>query len=417
MTEERAVDRKAEIEALLARERAGRGRRVWVWAALALALVLAGGWFWASRGGGAGETAYRTALAERTDLRVTVTATGTVEPTSLVEVSSELSGTLEEVLVDFNDRVRSGQELARLDTTKLEAERAVAEANVTSAQAQLYGAQTVLSEAREEYDSAVVLDERGTISHQALIERRTAYNRALAEVTMAEANLDLARARLKVVEADLAKACICSPVDGVVLDRAADKGQIVAASFSAPVLFTIAEDLTQLEVQVAIDEADIGVVEEGQRAVFTVEAHDERSFPARIRTVRYAPQMVEGVVSYTAVLSVENEDLALRPGMTATAEVIVSDIEDVLTVPNAALRYAPPHRADTENRGGGLLGLLMPGPPETGSGLASGRAVWVLRDGRPVEVPVETGATDGRRTEIVEGDLRDGDPVVIAEEG
>jgi HlyD family secretion protein len=381
--------------------------------------LVAAWWLWSAFAGGEGDVTYRMATVERGPLRVAVTATGTVEPTNLVDVSSELSGTLAEVLVDFNDAVRAGQPLATLDTTKLEAELAVAQANVTAATAQLASAETTLAETRDDYDSAVALDERGVASRQSLVASRAAFYRAQAAVTVAKANLDLARAQLKVVEADLSKACICSPIDGVVLDRAADAGQIVASSLSAPVLFTIAEDLAEMEVQVAIDEADIGAIAEGDRAVFTVEAYDARNFPAEIRTVRYASETVDGVVSYTAVLSVENDDLALRPGMTATAEIIVDELAEVLTVPNAALRYAPPAEPEDadENRGGGLLGMIMPSRPETGSSRASGRSVWVLREGAPVEVPVDTGATDGSRTVIAEGALAAGDRVITGQEG
>lgn len=409
----------AEIEARLGLGgRRGGWRRGGLWVLAALAVAAGGLALWLGLGGGGAETAYRTEPVSRADLTVTVTATGTVEPTNQVDISSELSGTLRSVNVDYNDMVTAGQELAALDTTKLEAELAVAEANVTSAEAQLARARTTLEEARENYDRTLALDERGVASHQTLLADRAEYDRAAADVTVAEANLDLARAQLGLVQADLDKACICSPINGVVLDRAADKGQIVASSLSAPVLFTIAEDLTQMEVQVAVDEADIGAISEGDAVLFTVDAYDERSFPATIRTIRYAPETVEGVVSYTAVLSVENEDLSLRPGMTATADIIVSELKDVLAVPNGALRYAPAvEPEEEENSGGGLLGMIMPHRPGDGTATASGKSVWVLRDGEPVEVPVVPGESDGSLTQIVEGDLSVGDRVILGEEG
>ncbi|MDX2482554.1 MAG: efflux RND transporter periplasmic adaptor subunit [Pseudodonghicola sp.] len=407
----------AEIEARLGlgQRRARRGG--WLWG-LVLVVVVAGGFaLWRTLATGDDAAAYRTGLVQRADLVVTVTATGTVEPTNLVEISSELSGTLRAVNVDYNDAVTAGQVLATLDTTKLEAEMAVAAANVSAAEAQLVRARATLDEARDNYDRVTALDARGVSSQQSLMAQRAAYGRAVADVTVAEANLDLARAQHGLVQADLDKACICSPINGVVLDRAVDAGQIVASALSAPVLFTIAEDLTRMDVQVAVDEADIGAISEGDAVVFTVDAYDDRSFPATIRTIRFAPETVEGVVSYTAVLSVQNDDLSLRPGMTATADIIVAELSDVLAVPNGALRYAPPQQIESEQSGGGgLLGMIMPHRPED-QPRASGKSVWVLRAGKPVEVPVVPGASDGSLTEILKGDLRAGEPVILGEGG
>ena len=406
----------AEIEARLGLGQTRARWRGWLWA-LALVVVAAGGFaLWRGLGTGEDAAGYRTAPATLADLVVTVTATGTVEPTNLVEISSELSGTLRGVAVDYNDMVKAGQVLATLDTTKLEAELAVAEANVTAAQAQLERARATLVEARDNYDRAATLDERGVTSHQSLIAQRAAFDRAAAEVTVAEANLELARAQRGLVQADLDKACICSPIDGVVLDRAADAGQIVASALSAPVLFTVAEDLTEMEVQVAVDEADIGAISEGDRVVFTVDAYDDRSFPAEIKTIRYASETVDGVVSYTAVLAVRNDDLSLRPGMTATADIIVAELEGVLAVPNAALRYAPVVEVEEDSGGGGLLGMIMPHRPDAGA-RGSGKSVWVLREGAPVEVPVEPGQSDGSLTEIRGGELRAGELVILGEGG
>lgn len=416
MSDPAAQSRKSEIQERLNMGRSGHAGRKWLWGGLVAAAVIGGGvWMMLGGQGDGGQTAYRTAAVEQGDLRVTVTATGTVEPTNLVEISSELSGTLSAVLVDYNDSVKQGQELATLDTTKLKAALAVAEATVASAQAQLSSAEATLAETKEDYDNTIALDERGVTSHTTLLTKRAAYYRAQAQVKVAAANLDLAKAQLQEGEADLAKACICSPIDGVVLERDADKGQIVASSLSAPVLFTIAEDLTKMEVQVAVDEADIGRVAEGIPATFTVEAYDERSFPAVIRTVRYASETVDGVVSYTAILTVENEDMALRPGMTATAEIIVADLTDVLSVPNAALRYAPPVEVEEESSGGGLLGMIMPKRPSNDAGRADGKSVWVLRDGVAVEVAVTPGDTDGSRTVIAAGDLAAGDLVITGQ--
>lgn len=408
--------RKQEIEARLQMGKGGAPRRYLLWAAVVIGVALGAWVLFGMLVGSEAQTSYRTSEVSMGDLRVTVTATGTVEPTNLVEVSSELSGTIRAVHVDFNDSVAQGQELATLDTTKLEAALAVAQATVSSAEAQLSSAQTTLAETKDDYDNAIALDARGVTSHTTLITKRAAFYRAGAQVKVADANLDLAKAQLQEVAADLAKACICSPINGVVLDRDADKGQIVASSLSAPVLFTLAEDLTEMEVQVAVDEADIGRVSAGKTASFTVEAYDDRSFPAVISSVRYASETVDGVVSYTAILSVENEDMALRPGMTATAEIIVSHLENVLSVPNAALRYAPPVEVEQESSGGGLLGMIMPKAP-SGTAKSSGKSVWMLKDGLPVEVPVTPGDSDGSRTQIIEGALTEGDLIITGQEG
>ena len=341
-----------------------------------------------------------------------VTATGTVEPTNLVEISSELSGTLASVEVDFNDTVEVGQTLARLDTGKLMAQVAVYQASLDAAIARVAMAQASLTEAREVYEAGQELDRRGVQSHQTSVAQRAAYVRAEASLQSAIADRSLAEANLDLQQADLEMACICSPIRGVVLDRSADVGQIVAAALSAPVLFTIAEDLREMELRVDIDEADIGRVAVGAAASFTVEAYDDLEFPAAIAEIRFAPQTIAGVVTYKAVLSVDNSEMLLRPGMTATADIRVAAAQDVLTVPNAALRYAPPV---------GDAGEMFDGPPSGGPanpfggrGETGGDAgtVWVLRDGEAREIPVETGLTDGRFTQILAGDLAEGDLVI-----
>jgi HlyD family secretion protein len=338
----------------------------------------------------------------------------------MVDISSELSGTLIEVLVDYNDVVEAGQVLARLDTANLEARVAVQRAALRAAQAGVARAQANLGEARSNHDTILELDRRGVASHQNLVEARAALDRAAAEVAVAEADVALSAANLQLAETELAKACICSPVDGVVLDRKADAGQIVAATLSAPVLFSIAEDLTRMELQVAIDEADIGRLAPGNLATFRVDAYDQRDFPARIAKVRYAPDVVDGVVTYLATLDVDNSDLSLRPGMTATAEIVVHEVEDALLVPNAALRFRPEQAttaAPADDRSSGLLGLLMPRRPDETSAPRSARTVWVLRDGAAVEIAVEPGDTDGRFTEIRGDALAVGDLVIIGQEG
>ncbi|MBD3764261.1 MAG: efflux RND transporter periplasmic adaptor subunit [Rhodobacterales bacterium] len=348
-------------------------------------------------------------------LTVTVTATGTVQPTTQVDVSSELSGTVAAVEVDYNDSVEAGQPLARLDDTKLRAQLANAEASAAAATARLAQAEATLREAEANYLTEAELDRRGVSTQRSVTAYETAFAQARAAVDIARADLSLAQANLALHRADLAKAVIRSPIRGVVLDRAVDAGQIVAASLQAPTLFTLAEDLARMQLQVDVDEADIGRVAVGQTASFTVDAFPDRVFPATIAQVRFAPETSDGVVTYKAILTVDNADLALRPGMTATATVTVAHQDAALVVPNAALRFTPPVAAEDEgSRGGGLLGLIMPRAPVPAPPLDPGapRQVWVLRDGTPVAVPVTTGDTDGRITAILSGDLAPGAAVI-----
>ncbi|MFQ6775839.1 efflux RND transporter periplasmic adaptor subunit [Cereibacter sphaeroides] len=409
------TDRSDDLARILDRRR--RGRR-WLWPLLALVLLAGGGLLWASRQGAEPGLAYVIEPVERGGLVVTVMATGTVQPTTQVEVSSELSGTLAAVEVDYNDEVAVGQPLARLDDTRLKAQVANAEASLEAAEGRLEQARATALEAAENYRSRSALDQRGVAAHLDLVATEAAHKRAESEVKIAEADRTLAAANLEVQRVDLAKAVIRSPIRGIVLDRAAEAGQIVASSLNTPVLFTLAEDLTRMELRVDIDEADIGRVRVGNRASFKVDAYPGRSFKAEIVQVRYAPETTDGVVTYKAVLSVDNGERLLRPGMTATATITVAEVEGALLVPNAALRFAPPAVAQPGssggNRGGGLLGLIMPRPPglATETDAASGPTVWVLRDGKPDRVAVETGETDGRRTEIRGGALEAGDPVI-----
>ena len=407
---------KTDIEAIA---RKSRRARPWPWIILALVAAAAAGlWYWQAARGDAGAVRYTTQAATRGDITVTVTATGTVEPLNTVEISSELSGTVRAVLADYNDEVEEGDVLAKLDTDKLIANVEHSEASLTAAQANLVQAEVTLEEEQADYERAQNLAERGISSEETLLQARAAWQRAGAALDTAKANVKLAQADLKQNKADLAKAEITSPINGIVLDRAVEPGQIVAASLSAPVLFTLAEDLSHMNLTVDIDEADIGQVSVGNAARFSVEAYQEKDFDAEITQLRYAPEEVEGVVTYKAILDVTNTDLLLRPGMTATADITVARLDDVLTVPNAALRFAPPVQTENDSGGSGLLGMLMPRRPrsggqQTGAANAQGmRSIWVLRDGAPVEVKVRTGRTDGSRTMVTEGDLAEGDPVI-----
>lgn len=407
-------DSRPDLAALSRMPRRRRGR-LWLWLVLLLALGGAALWYWQVS---QGETryVYDTAPVTRGDLEVTVVATGTVQPTTQVELSSELSGTLAAVEVDYNDEVTEGQVLARLDDTKLKAAVTNAEAQLVSARAKLASAEATVTETAEALTTAEALDKRGLQQRQTYVAAKAAHDRAVAAVEMAKADVTLAEANLSSQKADLDKAEIRSPINGIVLTRAAEKGQIVAASLNAPILFTLAEDLTRMELRVSVDEADIGRVKVGQEATFTVDAYPGRAFDARITSLRYAPDDTENVVSYTAVLSVSNEDLLLRPGMTATATITIARDEGVLLVPVASLRYAPPAQTSSSRSGRGLMGFILPSPPSnTPAGRVDGSGVWVLRGGVPVRVKVTPGATDGTKIVVTSEELQEGDAVILSQ--
>jgi HlyD family secretion protein len=254
------------------------------------------------------------------------------------------------------------------------------------------------------------------ISTQELDTAQAAYDRAVASLDSARADVSVAEADLKLNETNLAKAYIRSPIDGVVLTRTVEPGQTVASSLQAPVLFSIAEDLKKMELQVDVDEADVGKVRVGQRASFNVDAYPDRAFPATIRDIRFASETIQGVVTYKAVLDIDNSELLLRPGMTATAEIKVTELKDALLIPNAGLRYMPTTNSSAESRS--FLSRLLPGRPRFRASspqeqTGRDRTVWMLRNGEPAQVKVRIGSSDGKRTEIQSGELTAGDKVIV----
>lgn len=354
---------------------------------------------------------YVTQPARRGDLVVTVSATGTLDPVKKVDVGIEVSGTIKEVAVDYNDEVKVGQVLARLDTTRLEAQALQSKAALESAKARVLQAQATAQEAEAKLAKLNRVREisGGKMPAQSELDAaQAALARATADDRSAHAQVDQAQATLNANETDVAKAVIRSPVDGVVLVRKVEPGQTVAASFASPVLFTLAEDLKQIKLLVDVDEADVGSVRSGQDAQFTVDAYPDRRFPAQITQVRYGSETVDGVVTYKAVLQVDNSSLLLRPGMTATAVITVKTVADALLVPNAALRFVPPDAptsAEGERRS--LVSSLIPHPPrqapkkqESGNGSNRQHSVWTLRDGLPVAIAVAKGVSDGNMTEV-----------------
>ena len=364
---------------------------------------------------------YKTAEVTRGNMTVTVTATGTLQPVNQVEVGSEISGTIKTVLVDFNDRVKQGQVLASMDTDQLQAKVNQAQAALQLARARVKQSEATTIETRKILTRFTELAKKSFLSQQDWDAAQASYDRAVADLTSARAQVVQSQASLDAESTTLAKATIHSPINGIVLKRDVEPGQTVAAAFQTPVLFTLAENLTQMELHVDVDEADVGQVAEGQVAEFTVDAYANNNFPAKIIEVHFASQTVDGVVTYETVLSVDNSDLLLRPGMTATADIVVKQVEDALLLPNAALRFSPPIQEEKiESDGGSLISKLMPRPPRPSSNRndttkadKKQQLVWVLRGDQAVAIAVATGSTDGIMTEITSGDLQPGMALIV----
>ena len=397
-------------------------RRPALWVAVA-ALLLAGAglWWWlASRAASAAPT-YTTQAVARGNLTLSVTANGTLQPTRTISIGSELSGTVLKVNVDVNDRIKKGQVLVVLDTAKLRDQILRAQATVASAQGRV--AQTAAT-VKETQAGLARLEEvarlsGGQVPSKAELDSgRAALARAVADEASARAGVKDAQAALSTDQINLSKASIVAPADGVVLTRSVDPGNAVAASLQAVTLFTVAEDLTKLRLWVYVDEADVSAVKVGQDASFTVSAYPGRAFPAKVTRVGFGSTITDNVVTYLTYMDVDNADLALRPGMTATSTITATQRKDVLLVPNAALRFAPT-AAPTATAKKGITSGLMMGPPRNakrsaaaGASTALARQVYVLREGAPVAVAVTPGISDGRMTEITGGDLQAGMQVI-----
>ena len=358
---------------------------------------------------------YTTDPLKRGDISLTITATGNLEPTNEVTVGSELSGTTLEVYVDTNDKVVKGQPLAKLDTSKLSQQTESSRASLAAAKAKVVQAEATVRE------SAAALARQqelhrisgGKVPSQADLDTAIATaDRAQADLVSARAAVGQANAEVLINESDLAKAIIKSPIDGIVLTRSIEPGQTVAASFTAPELFVIAENLDHMKLKVAVAEADIGRVAKGQKATFTVDAWPSRAYTASVLKVTYGSSVTDNVVTYETELEVANTDLSLRPGMTATADIRVAERKQVFLVPSAALRFNP---AATAAASPGMqkksfVQSLTPMPPrqssksgDTGATVkaAPGNThIWVLRNGDPVQIPVAVGLSDERHTEV-----------------
>ena len=333
---------------------------------IAVVAILGGGaWWWTARKGEAADSAYRTATIERGDIRVAISATGTLSAISTVTVGSQISGQVTDVLVDYNSEVKKGEVLARIDPSTYEAQIEQGNAQIANAQASLKQAQATLANAELDYTRKADLGRQKLVAQSDVDLARAARDQARAQVNAAQASIRQQTASTQTTRVNLDRTVIRSPVDGVVLTRTIEPGQTVAASLQAPELFTIAEDLSKMKIELAVDEADIGQVKVGQAVSFTVDAFADRQFRGQVQQVRLSATTTSNVVTYPVVVSVDNSDGTLLPGLTVNAEIEVSKRDDILKVSNAALRYKPTGEAAAataaaqapqggQNRGGGI---------------------------------------------------------------
>ena len=395
-------------------------RRILLFLAV-LAVLAAGGFFTLRARAGDSGPKYETAEVTRGRVASQVTATGTLSPVVTVEVGSQVSGRIQELLVDFNSRVKKGQVVARIDPELIQSDVAKARANLTAARAAVTRAEAERTDAKKKFERMGAMASQGLVAKVESETAQATYDSASAGVASARAALTQASAALKQQETNLTYTTIRSPIDGVVISRDVQVGQTVAASLQAPKLFTIAEDLALMEVHTSVAESDVGSLAEGMAVEFTVDAFPAEKFAGTVKQVRYSPTTVQNVVTYDAVVAVDNRELKLRPGMTADVSFLVQEREDALLVPNAALRFRPPQApaADQEPAAGAADNRAR----ERRSGQRSSaadrpvrrnrRQVWKLgQDGQPVAVRVEIGISDGRQTVIAGGELSPGDRII-----
>lgn len=351
---------------------------------------------------------YVTTPSARQALEVTVVATGSLDALETVDVGAETSGRVLEVLVDFNDPVKAGQPLLRLDTEQLEARVEEARAQLLAANASVRSAVATAKEARLAAKRSQELFEKSLASQAQLEQAKAAAARAQASVSSASAQATVAKANLKSAETARDRATVTSPIDGIVLSRNVEAGQTLASQFQVPVLFRIAKDLRHMELAIQIDEADVGKVKEGQKASFTVDAYEAQTFPSQVVSLRNVPTLEQNVVTYEAILRVDNTQRLLRPGMTATATIVTSRKEQVLVVPNAALRFTPPDVLAKEEA------LKKLGKKEEEDDPELPFRVWTIDEsGQAQGIRVAIGATDGAHTEITSGALAPDTPLIV----
>jgi HlyD family secretion protein len=400
-------------------------RRGIVAAVVVLALA-AGYWVYARSQRPTGPK-FETVKVTRGNITAKVTATGTLSALVTVQVGSQVSGRIAQLFADYNSPVKKGQVIAKIDPALFSAAVENAKANVAAAVGQLAQAKANAKNAGLQRGRSKKLRDQNLIAQADFDTADATADATAANVAVQEGQLQQARAQLHQAEVNLAYTTIISPTDGTVISRAVDVGQTVAASFSAPVLFTIAQDLTKMQVDTSVAEADVGKLSPQMAAVFTVDAYPNEKFKGTVRQIRNAPQTVQNVVTYDAVIDVDNRELKLKPGMTANVTFVYAEKDDVLRVANAALRFRPPPEmlggeksgGHGGRSGGGAAAAEMPGgrggharangggPPQT-----EHRNIWVLRGTTPAPVSIRVGVSDGTLSEIAEGDVHEGDAVI-----
>jgi HlyD family secretion protein len=371
-------------------------KNIIIGAGAVLVLVIIAYLAFGRKGGG---PEFRTEPVTRGDIRQTITATGTVNAVTTVLVGTQVSGTIKSLFADFNSRVKKGQLIAQIDPAVFEAQVQQAQANLLSAQANVDKANAMLVDAKRTFERNKALFEKNLIPRSDLDTAETNYETARAQVGSAKAQVEQAKASLALDQTNLKYTRIISPVNGVVISRNVDVGQTVAASFQTPTLFTIAEDLTKMQIDTNVAESDIGVVKVGQEVEFTVDAYPDTTFKGKVGQIRKAPITVQNVVTYNVVVRVDNRDLKLMPGMTANVSIIITTRQDVLRITNAALRF---RISEKPTGAGGAVAAEKKGP-----------VVWVLEQGKPKRVGITPGISDGNHTEVVSGDLQEGQQVIV----
>ena len=337
---------------------------------------------------------YITQTADRGDIRATVSATGTVNAVTTVLVGTQVSGTIKALFVDYNSTVRQGQLLAQIDPASFEAQVAQAAANLSLARANLEKSKVALRDTVSTFERNKILFGKDFISRYDLDTSETAYLSALAQIKASEAQVEQTRAALNLAQTNLRYTRIISPVNGTVISRSVDVGQTVAASFQTPTLFTIAQDLTKMQIVANIDEADIGRLLVGQPVTFTVDAYPDLTFRGNVSEIRNSPITVQNVVTYDVIVKVDNADLKLKPGMTANVSIVIDDKKGILRVPNAALRVKIQDKSSS-----------APAP--------KGPGVWVLENNKPKRIPLSVGISDNRFTEVVSGKISEGAAIIV----
>jgi HlyD family secretion protein len=398
--------------------------------AVTLLMIAGAGFGYWRIGNTAKESAYTTVAVSRGNITQVVSSTGTLQAVVTVLVGSQVSGTIAKLNADFNTKVKKGQVVAELDQAKFGARVEETRANVLAAQANLAKSKVAVEDANRTLARAKELMKRELISQSELDAAQTAHDAARSQLNVSQAQVGQAQAALNQASIDLGYTVIRSPVDGIVISRNIDVGQTVAASLQAPTLFNIANDLTKMEVHTNVDEADVGNVWEGQDVTFTVDAHPARRFRGKVHQVRNAATIIQNVVTYNAVVRIDNKELLLKPGMTANVQFLVSRQEDVLAIPNMAIRFKPPEEKNEaqellrqeQSRTAPRVGARRtsrPGSGGGGGGGSEGRRVrqvriYVLKNSKARPVEVQLGITDGSKTEVKAGDLKENDLVIIS---